>query len=725
MHIPLDPRRDCLSVRRCQVLLVLVACMTLVGPEAALDALGAETTAEIGKVTLYRDTWGVPHVYADTIGGGAYGLGYAQAEDRLADIYEAVRTGMGRMSEVYGSQYIDQDYIMHLVRNEELCREQWADATPEYRQIAEGFVAGVQAYIDEHPDEAKEVAIDIEPWMLGTVGRAMILRWPLGTIQDELGRRDEDAERPMRSNQWVVSPQRSATGGAILLSDPHLTWEGLAVLYEARVHAGDLHMNGFFLIGSPLVGIGHNQHVGWANTTGGPDTADVYRMKFRVNLIPQYEYDGELRTCSLKMCTINVKDAEPVKRPMLYTHLGPVVAAPDKETGIGYVAATPYLESTELFEQFYRMAMAADVHEFRDALGMNEYNEQNMMFADTSGNIGYVRNGCTPIRPEGYDWSRPVPGTSSETAWQGIHPIDDLVQLFNPPQGYMQNCNISPENMLVDSPLTPDKYPDYIYNVSWDTMNPRGQRAIELLHNDDSVTEEDALRFVFDVTDVLADEWQEALRRAMQQVGDEYESKPQLASVAKAILTWDGQFTAESRPTMLYKTWRELATRDVDLSAVIESDQPPADEQRKLLDKLVEAIDHLSEQYGRWEVPWGEVHKIGRRGRYFPVAGTDFGGRRTPLNYTENLFDVSYRPLPDDPKTQVAYKGSMSMILMFFTPEGIRSKTCVCWGQSGHPDSPHYVDQSERLYSQRKMKPTWWTFDELKPNIASTKVFHP
>ena len=141
------------------------------------------------------------------------------------------------------------------------------------------------------------------------------------------------------------------------------------------------------------------------------------------------------------------------------------------------------------------MAMARDVHGVYNALGMNQYNEQNVMFADDSGSIAYVRNGATPIRPAGYDWSAPVPGTTSATAWKGIHPIDDLVHIFNPPQGYMQNCNISPANMMVGSTLTPDKYPNYIYNVSWDDNNPRSKRAVQLLDADHSVTQEKAIAY--------------------------------------------------------------------------------------------------------------------------------------------------------------------------------------------------------------------------------------
>jgi len=231
------------------------------------------------QVTIYRDTWGVPHIYADSETAGAYGLGYAQAEDRLGDIYQAVRTGMGSMSEAFGPQHVQQDYAMRLWKNAELAESRWEESPDHLKKIAAAFLQGIQAYEAKHPDKIPEYAMELQPWMMLTIGRAMTLQWPIGTILSDLkgsAKSGPPIAPAQRSNQWAVSPKRSADNVSILLTDPHLTWEGLAVLYEARVHAGDLHMNGYFLIGSPLVGIGHNEHVGWAMTTGGPDTSDVY-----------------------------------------------------------------------------------------------------------------------------------------------------------------------------------------------------------------------------------------------------------------------------------------------------------------------------------------------------------------------------------------------------------------------------------------------------------------
>jgi acyl-homoserine lactone acylase PvdQ len=686
----------------------------------AISLAGVAAGASGQKVTIYRDNWGVPHVYADAPAAGAYGLGYAQAEDRLADIYIAIRTGLGRMAEVFGEQYVDQDYIMRLVQNEEMARKQWSHASRPLRELAEHFAAGVKAYIHEHPDEAAEVRIEVEPWQLATIGRAMILRWPLGTIQDEVGRRPRGENVPMRSNEWSVAPTRSADGSAILLADPHLTWEGLAVLYEARVHAGPLEMNGFFLIGTPLMGYGHNAHVGWALTTGGPDTADVYEIKTRPALIPQYQYDGEWKFCKYQVFDIPVKGGANVKRPALYTHLGPVVVPPDKETGLAYVAASPYFDSAEIFEQFYRMNMAKDANQFREALAMNEFNEQNVMFADSSGNIGYVRTGRVPVRPQGYDWTRPVPGHTSETAWKEIHPIDDLVQIMNPPQGYMQNCNISPANMMIDSPLRPERYLDYIYNVSWDVTNPRGERIRSLLHEDRSVTREEALAYATDVFDIEAAAWKQALRRAMEGAsGDE-----ELGRAVDAIMNWDGRFVADATATPLYKFWRLKCEQQLDGGRLFGTEHPDRDQLDKLRNLLAQTIGEMKQRYGRWDVAWGEIHLLGRGDRLVGVGGADFGSKRFPHGFSETLFDVRCGDDPGRPGRYRAESGTMSPMLMFFTPQGIQSYSCVCWGQSGHADSPHYMDQGEQLYSQLRLKPTYWNREELLKHVASQKTLN-
>lgn len=716
----------------------------LVGAFLIVLANGTAGALVAGSVTLYRDTWGVPHIYADTPADGAYALGYAQAQDRLDDIYKAVRTGMGRYAEAFGPDWVDQDYIMRICKNEELSRKAWETASPELKALSESFLAGVQAYVAEHPRDVPEFAIELEPWMLGTIGRAMILRWPLGSIQDDLnnGKRKKQQEKKaaamdpafeetigdraetsiaMRSNQWAVAPRRSADGVPILHADPHLTWEGLAVLYEARVHAGDLHMCGFFLIGTPVMGYGHNWNVGWANTTGGPDTADVYEVKIKPSgLLFQYELDGEWKRPKFELIRIAVKGQEkPTIRPALFTELGPAVSEPQGD--VIYVGATPYFELTGLFEQFYKMNVAADAKQFYQALGMLEYNEQNLMFADTTGTIGYVRNGRTPIRPDGYDWTAPVPA-SAATRWKGIHPIEDLVQIFDPPQGYMQNCNISPAKMMVDSPMTRDKYPGYIFNVAEWERNPRGDRSTMLLQENSLVTKEDAKRYAMDVYEMLAGKWQDAFRAALAAVGDSSGRHPAFDEASKAILDWDGEYAVDAKATVLFKEWRAKTAGKPEFLPIAEGKPIGPEQQKQLVDFFDQTLTELEKRYGRWDVPWGDVYKIGRGGSLFPMGGADYGNRRDVHDYTETLLSISWKENPVKPGEFIAYKGSMAMILMFFHKDGIESYSACAWGQSGRPDSPHYVDQAEKLFSKRQLKPTFWKKEDLLKNLESTPL---
>lgn len=681
----------------------------------------APTVAEAQKaVTIYRDRWGVPHVYADTDAAAAYGLGYAQAEDRLADIYANVRTATGTAAEVFGPDFVETDMAMKLVQNAKVSQEHWAEAPENLRALSENFVAGVNQYAKEHPEEVPDWAVELEPWHCSAIGRAMIMRWPLGTIFDDLHNRKK--KPPMGSNEWSVSPARTADHCAILLTDPHLTWEGLALFYEARVHGDTLHMNGFFLLGSPLLGFGHSEYVGWAPTTGGPDTSDVFEVKMDLSnkLMPKYELNGEWKTANPRLMIVNVKGQDPVTQPTADTELGPIVEL-DEDNGIGYIGASPYFGPSRLYEQTYRMLTAKNADEFYDALSMNEFMEQNLMYADRDGNIGYLRAGKTPVRAPGYDWSAPVPA-NSETIWTKLHPIDDLVRIVNPPQGYMQNCNISPANMMLNSPMTPDKYIGYIYNVSWDVTNPRGKRITSLLSQNDSITKEQAKSYATDVYDLLAEPWKAALQGALDVAGDDYMSDATFATVANRILDWDGNFTTDSMATPIYKNWRLNCGGKVDVTAIFNRETLPPEAKKTLLDVLKSTIDEFVKQYGSVDVAWGDLYKVGRGDFLYPAPGADFGGSTDGPNFTETLFDVKSIDDPDHPGHYLAHNGSMATMLMFFHKDGIDSYTCTPWGESGHPDSPHYADQAQQLYSKRELKPTWFTRDEIEAHHESEKV---
>ncbi len=189
-----------------------------------------------------------------------------------------------------------------------------------------------------------------------------------------------------------------------------------------------------------------------------------------------------------------------------------------------------------------------------------------------------------------------------------------------------------------------------------------------------------------------------------------------------AIQSWDGEFTAEATATAVYKFWRLKCGDRLDLKPLIGGGHLSADDQAQALELLSETIAEMKSKYGRWDVAWGEIHKVGRGGKYYPVGGAEFRSGPKEANFSETLFDVNTKEDSEQPGRYIANNGSMAMILMFFHKDGIKSLTCTPWGQSGDPNSPHYMDQGEHLYSKRKMKPTWWAQAELMQNLESTTV---
>lgn len=677
-------------------------------------------SAAAGEVTIYRDTWGVPHVYAENPNDASYGLGYAMAEDRLDDIHRNIRTALGIMCEVFGPDHYQTDLAMNLVRNAQVSQQGWAEAPEEVRVIAEHFIRGIQAYQSDHPEKVPDFAIDLYPWHTLAVGRTMILQWPLGNLMGKLGRKPE--KPAFSSNSYAVAPSRTADGSAVLLIDPHLTWESLAVFYEARVHAGDYQMDGFFIVGSPVVGLGHNGHVGWAMTTGGPDTGDVFMLKLKKDspLPTTYEYNGEWVTGRPRLITIRVKgESTPRVMPTLETKFGVAIGEPDMEHGVLYVGNTPYLEDTGILHQSYAMVKARTAADFYETLTMNHLMEQNVTYVDRAGNIGYVRVGRTPIRPDGVDPSRPIPAVSDAVLWRGIHDIKDHVQVLNPEAGYMQNCNISPATMMVGSPMTADRYVSYLYNVDWDKNNPRGKRMTALLDAATNMSREEAKAIAMDVYDILAKPWQAAVADAVAAHGAALADAPDAQAAAADIAAWNGEFTQDSTAATVMWRLRLKAQGSIDTQAIADGGKLSAEDAGKLAGLLAEAVAEMRETYGKFPVTWGETHVVGRAGRYFPYDGADFG--RGPI-FTETVRDVESREDPPGSGRHVARSGSMAAMIIFFTPDRVDAYTCTPWGQSADPASPHHTDQAEKLYSKRQFKPTWFAKADLMENVTSEKV---
>lgn len=690
------------------------------------------TGDDAGKTVVYRDTWGIPHIYAPTVEAGMYAMGWTQAEDRPRALLENLARALGESARFEGPDGLQNDQVAHLWDLYGGAKKLAHQVKPEVRSHVQAFARGVNAWYEAHPEDLPRWWGDrpVDEFMVVAFGRLFLYSWSIDDAFADLKRGGIEPgfeETQRGSNQWSVSPERSAEGVAMLYIDPHLSWWGPSRFWEFRIHAGGLHGSGVTLAGFPYVGLGHNADVAWAMTTGGPDTADIYTLTLNPDNPLQYRYDDEWRNLTRRQVQVPVKGAGEQTLTLYDSHLGPIVAM---RGGKAYAAAMAYADAVAVNQAWYELNFAKDYQGAVRAMDTLQLFPQNVMVADTSGNIYYQRTGRVPRRPDGYDWSRPVDGSTSATAWQGFHPASDHVQILNPEQGYMQNCNIPPDGMMVDSPLTPDKYPDYLYNTSGGYLNPRGARAIELLRNDDSVTVKEALAYAVDVQPFGAKRWIGVLRRAHAAHGEALEADADYVAGIEDLLNWDLQLARDSSGALKYYYWRQQLHRDHGERVMGEAMQAIEGNRRWAMGtpapainfdsnalaaaatSLANAMQQLKSDFGSLDAVYGDKFRVGRDTVSWPVGGGD--------DDLVTLRAMGYgRELPDHTRWGRGGQTSTQIVVL---SKPVKSWTYLPVGESDRPESPHYTDQAEKAFGPRVMKPTWWMPEDLAGNTESRTV---
>jgi len=718
-------------------ILVLVGVFAFVSVAGAADLPG--TGADAGKTVVYRDTWGVPHIYAPTVEAGLYAMGWAQAEDRPEQLLKNFLRATGESARFAGPDGVESDLLAHLWDHYGTAKRFADRIRPEVRAHLRAFVRGMNDFYAAHPADVPKWWGDrqVDEYMVPAFSRLFLYNWSSDQAFGDLARGGIEPgfeQMPRASNQWAVSPSRTAEGVAILYIDPHLSWWGPSRFWEFRIHAGELHGSGFTLAGSPYIGLGHNANVAWAMTTGGPDTADVYELTLKEDDPTKYLYDGEWRQMTSREVTIEVSGADLQKFTLWKSHHGPIIATRGRKA---YAAKMSYADAVQISEAWYKFNFAKDYRGAVAAMDTLMLFPQNVMVADTSGNIYYQRTGRVPRRPTGYDWSRPVDGSSSATEWQGLHPASDHLQVLNPPQGYMQNCNIPPDVMMVDSPFSPEKTLPYIFSdldygppSGW--TNQRGARAVELLHADSSVTVDEALAYAVDAHPYGVERWLEVLKRADAAFEDTYRSNPDYTAGIKDVLTWDCESRRDSTGALKYYYWRKqlvddhgrqvvnAVARQVDYHlAALGKPAPPVklgDQQlRGAAASFASAMARLKADHGSLDATYGDTFRVGRDETSWPLgggSGGEFG--------LSTLRSVNYERERDD-HTRWGRSGQTSTEIVVMS-KPVKSWTYVPIGQSDRPSSPHYRDQAEKLFSKRQLKPTWWQPKDLADHIESRTV---
>ena len=698
----------------------------------AFTLIATSPLAVAETVTIYRDEFGIPHIYAETAEAGLYAQGYAMAQDGLERTLQNYLRGLGRFSRAYGpgekDENIRADAESLMWDHYGRAKKYYRNLHPEFRKHNAAFIAGINAFMHAYPEQVPKwwMEGDVDVYMPVAFSRQFIWGWPAGQAASDLRKIDLSPRYDVifpYSNEMAIAPKRTEFGAAALIIDPHLSWYGRFRYWEVRIHAGDVHISGFATAGFPYVNLGHNRNVAWAHTTGGPDTGDVYELKLNPESPRQYLYDGEYRELTSRTVALEVKGEDgPRSLTFYYSHHGPIIA---RDGDRAYAAALAYAEEIGYLESKYHFMVAEDYKDVMDALKIMQIMPQNVMVADTNGDIYYQRTGRTPIRPDGYDFSKPVDGSTSASEWLGIHPTKDLVQVLNPPQGYMQNCNITPDVMMVDSPMTPDRYPSYIFNQPERYTHQRGSRATEALHNNDSFSVQEVLDLALDQKVYQYERWIAALLAADElhgvERGDVYKK------ALESLSNWDGVAHKNSAPALLYYYWRtalqELAGEEAaraiakkvdNYLLLFDSPNEPVilaeREQRLLPIAFRRAITLRNAGPAGDDAVFGDVFRAGRLDYNDPVSFPVGGGSlRSEGMATLRAIGFS-APRRDGTRWGVGGQTSTEVVIM---TDPIQSYTQPPLGQSDHKDSPHFRDQAEKLLSEGKFKPSWFQKEDL------------
>ena len=723
------------------------------GPVAtAADLRRMETLAR--TVTIYRDTWGVPHIVGSTDESAMFGAAYARAEDQLPEDEPFFLDALGRRAELDGEDAVDDDRLVRAYRIPDLAWAEYETAPPKIRALAEAYADGVNYYLHRNPDVRWQVLDRFEPWYVFACYRLDAGPWLAGPAEQVAFR--APAGPANGSNAWAVGPSRTASGHAMLFSNTHMRFN---VPYEFHVKSDEglnvSGITGYAMVGLPFVG--RNERTGWTVTVNYPDVVDVYRLTFDDPDDPlAYRYADGYRHAEEWVETLRVRTAAGVEeRPTTFrrSHHGPVF---EVAPGEHYAIRRANQDGGSLFPLYYAIAKAQNLDEFRAAFELRRLVYHNFVYADVDGNIFYLYGGAHPRKDPRFDWERPVDGSDPATEWQGTLTVAETPQIVNPASGWLQNANATPFHASApgDNP-EPSAFPPYLVReagprtlrplIDGDGNGARARQSRRLLAAESGITFDRWTALATDNHFLTADEELPGLFDEWQRLAAEDPARARgLDEPLRLLRAWDRRGVAHSVATTLFVRWREETLAATEGVAAREdratTEDGGAAEGNTLVDAstgasirgvgwpriaaLEAAIADLTARHGTWRTSWGDINRH-QRPHFRERRSYDDGEPSLPLPAADadlvgSILTASSEQLPGVRRRYGNFGNTYVAVMEFSQP--IRARTVVPYGQSGDPGSPHFFDQAP-LFVAGEFKPSWFTMEEIEANLA--RRYHP
>jgi len=741
-------------------------------------------------VTILRDKWGIPHIYGKTDAAVVFGLLYAECQTDFPRVEKNYLEMLGRQAEVYGENYMYTDVMMRLIYDSVQAIADYNRSPAWMHQLLDAFADGVNYYLYKHP-ETKPLALKhFEPWYAlmftdGSVsatstggvkldeiknfysGHAVAARRRAPVISDvermvlaDRGmavpssgadgdadsQRNPDvrlqaplAERPERpdepggwpeeddrgSNGFALSGFRTASEATELYINPHVPF-----YFRMEVHLiseEGLDAYGAVTWGQFFVYQGFNEHCGWMHTSSYADVADLYAEKVRQQDTGWvYEYAGQTKPVIEKPFTVYYKKGDVVQALAVkgyYTHHGPVMASRDGK----WLSLKEYNRSLNALVEAWQITKANTFDDYKRAMDIRANTTNNTVYADDQGNIAYWHGNFMPRRDSSYDWSLPVDGTIAATEWQGLHNLDEIVHIYNPATGWIQNCNSTPYAVSGNSSPERSRYPAY---MAPDGQNFRSLNAIRLISGANDFTLDSLIAKGYDHYLTAFDVLLPALFDAYSLAPDSI--RKMLQEPIAVLQKWDRRSAVHSVATNLAVEWAtrmmayaprpktpEEASNAVEtIDAVVTRTTP---EQKT--GELLAVVNELRHDYGSWKIEWGEVCRYQRlTGK---IAET-YDDRKPSI--AVGLVSSMFGELPSfvsrvmpTTKKRYGYSGNSFIAAVEFGKR-LTARTIVTGGESSDPASPHFSDQAA-MYLTGQFKNVLFYREDVEKNVE--KKYRP
>lgn len=714
-------------LRRGLVLLATLAAVSLACGRQAPELPSADLLAQ--QATIRRDTYGIPHILAETEEAAAFAFGYAQAEDHAAEIGRRYLSARGEEARYFGEDGLSNDVAMAQFDNVGASTAALPRITPLYRRIIGAYAAGVNRYVRAHRGELPEWMPEITAADVLANTRAATARSLGGAaLVRRLRAKYEGTEQPAEEHAWfddapgsnalALAGSRTTTGKPILLGNPHLQWSSL--YWEAHVRVpGAIDFYGSTLVGIPVLRAGFNDRLGFVTTNNAPDLDDVFALRADPARPDHYLFDGRSHALVRRDVTLQVKAADGSMRaePRTFwsSHIGPVVY---RSADRVFAVRSTRLEAFQYFEGFYLLSKARSLEEWDAAMRHNLVPTSNFTYADADGNILYYWNARVPVRAAGRDYRLDVEATTPADLWTRMHAIEDFPQLLNPPGGYVQNANNPPEFASLRDPIDMSRFPPQFERGP---LGLRPQLALDLLEEEAVFSVQDVIDLKYSTRMLLA----ERLKRPVVQAVRATENASDEARAGADVLeAWDDHVSADSRGAVLFQRFWDLYADAVrppfatPWQAVSPTTTPSGlADPAAAVAHLGAAVLAVREQYGSESVAWGDVHRFRAGALDLPGDGASgtYGTFRvmrfTAPNPDSRIQVAGHLPGRDAP---VGF-GDGWVLLVDFSRPG-QAWSVLAYGQTTKPDSPHSSDQLQ-LFADHKLRRAWYSEADIKANL--------